>query len=57
MKYFTVKRNKISNTYKATEVSERRFANALGFKFTMLEGMLVRSMLQVYNNRVVVVNF
>lgn len=57
MKYFTVKRNKISNTYKATEVSERRFANALGFKFTMLEGMLVRSMLQVYNNRIVVVNF
>lgn len=56
MKYFTVKRNKISNTYKATEVSERRFDNALGFKFTLPDGFDVTPLLQVHNSRIVVVN-
>ena len=56
MKYFSVKRNKISNTYKATEVSERRFDKALGFKFTLPDDFDVKPLLQVYNNRIVVVN-
>lgn len=56
MKYFTAERNKISDTYKATEVSERRFDNALGFKFTLPDGFDVKSLLQVYNNRIVIVN-
>ncbi|MGL5076780.1 MAG: hypothetical protein ACRDBG_13285 [Waterburya sp.] len=56
MKYLTIKRNKISNTYKATEVSERRFDKVLGFKFTLPDDFDVKPLLQVYCNRIVVVN-
>lgn len=56
MRYLTVKRNKISNTYKATEVSERRFDNALGFKLTLPDDFDTKILLQVYNSRLVVVN-
>jgi hypothetical protein len=55
MRYFTVKRNKISNTYKATEVSERRFDNASGFKFTLPCDLYPKLLFEAHNNRIVVV--